>query len=532
MKGKYPKTVRTPPVVIDVRGAPPKASGYQRLSEKEQEVVNQYVENLVAADVVEPCSGQWSSPILLVPKKDGSLRAVADLRKVNKCVVADSYAMPDTQELLDQLAESEWFTSIDLSSAFWQLPLAEESRDCTAFMTKTHGLLRWKALPMGFKNSSAYFQRAIEAALGGLRFTCCVVYIDDVVVHSKGSFEDHVAKVQAALRALRVVGFSGNPAKCKFAQREVFFLGHRVAEGKVYALDDKVKVMLDYKAPTSITELRSCLGLFSYYRRFIKDFAAIAAPLHALTKQERSGQSQRTLKKEAKTTWSEGVWTEEHQKAFETLKGALLCRPVLVLPRKDRHWRLATDASIVAMGAVLSQYDDDNIEHPIGYYSRKLIDSETRWSIWELELGAVVWASTLCRPYLRGVHFELVTDSKVVAALLTKDTRPPRRENFIARMMEFDFTPVHRKGELNRNADFFSRWARYKEYEDEQKMKIHALNSLVLKDLQRWRLDRRKPQREICIRPKNKRILHCFALNTELQRILNDESTGKFGPRP
>ena len=148
---------------------------------------------------------------------------------------------------------------------------------------------------------------------------------------------------------------------------------------------------------------------------------------------------------------------------------------MLVLPRKDRHWRLATDASIVAMSAVLSQYDDDNIEHPIGYYSRKLIDSETRWSIWELELGAVVWASTLCRPYLRGVHVEL----------LTKDTRPPRRENFIARMMEFEFTPVHRKGELNRTADFFSRWARYKEYEDEQKMKIHALNSLVLKDLQR-----------------------------------------------
>ena len=93
---------------------------------------------------------------------------------------------------------------------------------------------------------------------------------------------------------------------------------------------------------------------------------------------------------------------------------------MLALPRKDRHWRLATDASNVAMGAVLSQHDDDSVEHPVGYYSRKLIDSETRWSIWELELGAVVWASTLCRPYLRGMHFELVTDSKVVAALLTK----------------------------------------------------------------------------------------------------------------
>ena len=110
--------------------------------------------------------------------------------------------MPDTQELLDQLAESEWFTSIDLSSAFWQLPLAEESRDCTAIMTKTHGLLHWKALPMGFKNSSAYFQRAIEAALGGLRFTCCVAYIDDVVVHSKGSFEDHVAEVQSGAESV------------------------------------------------------------------------------------------------------------------------------------------------------------------------------------------------------------------------------------------------------------------------------------------------------------------------------------------
>src|SRR3954470_3492612 len=177
----------------------------------------------------------------------------------------------------------------------------EDSRDCTAFMTKTHGLLRWKVLPMGFKNSSAYFQRAIEAALGGLRFTCCVVYIDDVVVHSKGSFEDHLTKVRAALRALRVVGFSGNSAKCKFAQREVTFLGHRAADGKVYALDDKVKAMVDYQAPTSITELRSLLGLFFYYRKFIKDFAGIAAPLNALTKQGRNGQSQRALKKDAKT---------------------------------------------------------------------------------------------------------------------------------------------------------------------------------------------------------------------------------------
>ena len=469
MKGKYPKVIRTEqPVRIDVGKAAPRTSGFRRLNPEEQAVVNEYVEKLISADVVEPCNGPWSSPILLVPKKDGGLRAVADLRKVNECVVADSYTMPDTQDLLDQLAGAQWFTSLDLSSAFWQLPLAEESRDCTAFMTKTHGLLRWKAMPMGFKNSSAYFQREIDSALKGLRLTCCVVYIDDVCVYSSGSLEDHLKKVKAVLRALRVVGFSGNPVKCKFAQKEVTFLGHRVADGKVYPLQDKVRAMLEYQRPTSLRELRGFLGLMSYYRKFIRDFASIAAPLTDLTKHTRGDKSAKKLKAEANTPWEVGVWTEVHEKAFETLKGALLTRPVLVLPNPAHKWRLATDASNVAMGAVLSQINDKGEEHPIGYYSRKVAGPQTRWSIWELELAAAVWAmTTVCRHYLRGVPFELVTDSKVVAALIKKEV-PKRRENLLVRLFEFEFTVTHRKGELNRNADFFSRWAAYKEWEDEK----------------------------------------------------------------
>ena len=424
------------------------------------------------ADVVEPGNGPWSSPILLVPKKDGGLRAVADLRKVNECVLPDSYTMPDTQELIDQLSGAKWFTSLDLSSAFWQLPLAEESRDCTAFMTKTHGLLRWKALPMGFKNSSAYFQREIDAALKGLRISCCVVYIDDVCVYSSGSLQDHLDKVKAVLHALRVVGFSGNPLKCKFAQREVSFLGHRIADGKVFALDDKVKAMMAYKRPTSLRELRGFLGLMSYYRKFIKDFASIAAPLNELTKQSRLNKTARQLKIEANTTWEKDQWNAAHDEASETLKGALLCRPVLVLPNKNHTWRLATDASNVAMGAVLSQINEKGEEHPIGYYSRKLTPAETKWSIWELELAAVVWATTVvCRNYLRGTHFELVTDSKVVVALIKKEG-PKRRENLLVRLFEYDFTVTHRKGELNRNADFFSRWAAYKDWEEQNLLKV------------------------------------------------------------
>ena len=176
--------------------------------------------------------GPLVKPHTIGSKKDGGLRAVADLRKVNECVERDSYPMPDIQELLDQLSGATWFTSLDLGSAFWQLPLDEGSRDCTAFMTKTHGLMRWKALPMGFKNSSAYFQREIDAALGSLRLNCCVVYIDDICVYSSGTLEDHLQKVKAVLRALRVIGFSGNPTKCFFAQQEVTFLGHRCRTAK------------------------------------------------------------------------------------------------------------------------------------------------------------------------------------------------------------------------------------------------------------------------------------------------------------
>ena len=154
-----------------------------------------------------------------MPKKDGGLRPVADLRRVNGCVQRDSYPMPDVQESLDQLAGATWFTTLDLGSAFWQLPLAEESRDCTAFMTKTHGLLRWKALPMGFKNSSAYFQREIDLALGSLRFNCCIAYIDDVCIYSKETLTDHLMKVKRVMQLLRWLDFQETPQNVSSLKR-------------------------------------------------------------------------------------------------------------------------------------------------------------------------------------------------------------------------------------------------------------------------------------------------------------------------
>ena len=193
----------------------------------------------------------------------------------------------------------------------------------------------------------------------------------------------------------------------------------------------------------------------------------------------------------------------------------MLTRPILTLPNPKHKWRLATDASEVAMGAVLSQIDDDDNEHPIGYYSRKLTQPERKWTIWELELAAAVWATNMCKHYLRTVHFELVTDSKVVSHMIKKEI-PKRRENWIVRLFEYDFTITHRKGELNRNADFFSRWAAYKNWKDEQLLtsnkseipithaNIMALQIFVAEEipmstspLRRQTLDRR-PNRKRC----------------------------------
>jgi hypothetical protein len=257
--------------------------------------------------------------------------------------------MPDVQESLDQLATAKLFTSLDLSSAFWQLPLDEQSRDCTAFITRTHGLLRWKVMPMGYKNVSACFQRTIEHVLGNLRFSCCVVYIDDVCIYSDGDLADHMQKVCAVMRALRVTGFSGNAEKCQFAQTEITFLGYKISNGNLYAMQDKVKCMLEYTRPNSITELKAFLGLTSYYRKFIRNYSHIAAPLTALTRMPRAGLSKRAARQVSAATWAGDIWQDIHQRAFEALKGALLSRPILALPQANRKWRLATDASKLAI---------------------------------------------------------------------------------------------------------------------------------------------------------------------------------------
>ena len=259
---------------------------------------------------------------------------------------------------------------------------------------------------------------------------------------SQFTLEDHLLKVQQVLRALRDAGFSGNPDRCLFAQKKTEFLGHVISAAGMEMQPEKFNAMLRYKRPESNGALRGFLGLAGYYRTFVQNFGTIAAPLTSLL--AGSSGSGKVRKLAEKELWPKGAWTDKHDRAFRALKGALLSAPILSAPVAGRRYLLATDASNHSFGAVLSQWDEQGKERPIAYMSKKLTGSQQRWLIWEKELAAAVWATAVCRPYLIGQSFDLITDNKVIEALLKKDL-PTKRQNWVMRLSEFNYNIIHRK---------------------------------------------------------------------------------------
>jgi hypothetical protein len=327
--------------------------------------VDEYVAKMLDAGLVEPGFGAWSSPLMVVPKGDGSWRPVVDMRRLNKLVVKDSYPMPLVEETINNLGGAEWYSKIDMLTAFFSMELDEGSRDLAAFMTRTHGLCRFTVLPMGLSTAPQKFQRGVDEALGALQPTVCVSFFDDCCVHSRQSLKDHMEKCMTVIGALDDYGFTGNPKKCVFAQRSLGFLGHTVSKAGVTMMGDKLEAMVSYKRPTSQRELLGFLALTSYYRKFISNYAHIASPLYSLMQDDNDKhRGPQSRKARMRVTWSGSEWTREHEQAFRTLKGALLTAPVLAMPNATGKFVLSCDASNVAWGAVLAQIGEDGLEHP------------------------------------------------------------------------------------------------------------------------------------------------------------------------
>ena len=372
----------------------------------QQEVARQ-LSSMQEAGVIEPSNSPWSSPVVMVRKKDGSLRFCVDYRELNKVTRKDTFPLPRVDDLLDQIGQSKYFTTLDLASGYWQIRVAPSSREKTAFVTP-HGLLQFRVMPFGLTNAPAVFQRLMQSVLMGLnpvdgnQFVS--VYIDDVLVYSR-TLPEHLEHLQLVIQRIQQASLKLKPSKCSFVREEVEFLGHVLTPEGLKTNPRIVEAVKEYRQPQNVKEIRQFLGLSSYYRRFIKNFAALAQPLTALTRNN-----------------VEFKWTAECQGAFDRLKQCMTTTPVLCYPSFDTPFVLETDASIRGIGAILSQVQSDGQYHPVAFASRSLTAAERNYGITELETLAVVWSITHFHSYLYGHQVTIYTDHSAVQAILNTPT--------------------------------------------------------------------------------------------------------------
>ena len=425
---------------VDTGDHAPIKQPFRRVPFVHRDVIAGMVKSMEQQGVIRPSTSPWGSPVVLIPKKGGTKRFCVDYRRLNAITKKDVYPLPRIDDILDTLGGNKYFTSLDLASGYWQVGMDEESAPKSAFVTHC-GLFEFVRMPFGMCNAPATFQRLIEVVLTGLLWKECFAYIDDVLVSSP-DFESHLAHLQKVFDRLRKAGLRLKTKKCRFLKPTVSYLGHLVTSEGIQPDPEKTSRVIGYPAPTDINEVRSFLGLASYYRRFVPGFAQIAAPLHSL------------LKKEAHFYWS-----PECQRAFERLKQLLTSAPVLAYPRfnSEHPFILETDASAKGLGAVLAQQQEDGKAHPIAFASRSLNAQERNYGITEMETLAVVWAAKLFRPYLLGLHCEVITDHAACTSLLSQRNPSPKLARWAMCIQELDLKIRHRPGKSNLVADALSR---------------------------------------------------------------------------
>ena len=421
---------------IDTGNSLPIAQPLRRIAWVERDKITEEINKMKSQDIIANSDSPWSSPPVLVKKKDGSVRFCIDYRKLNECTIADKYPLPRIDDVLDALNSGRYFSVIDLKAGYWQIPMNPGDEGKTAFRT-TDGLYHFKVMPFGLKNAPATFQRLMDTVFSGLKWNGLLVYMDDIVIYS-ATPEQHLALLAEVLVRLRAAGLKINPAKTTLVRPEIKYLGHVISADGVKPDVAKIQAIKDLAAPTSVRDVRKFLGLTGYYRKFAPHYASVAAPLYALTK------------KDVKFCWSEA-----HEHAFQSLKSLLCSAPTLAYPRRERENIVDCDASDIAAGAIYMQRDDKGNEHVIQYISCTFNDVQRRWPSVEREAYAVVWAMTTFRPYLLGSHCTVRTDNSAAAAI--KDAKQPKLQRWAVTLAEFSYTMEYRPASKQLHVDALSR---------------------------------------------------------------------------
>jgi len=408
-----------------------------RLSYAELDEMKKQLQDLLNKGYIRPSSSPFGAPVLFVRKKDGSFRMCIDYRALNKVTVMDRYPLPRIDELIDRLHGAKWFTKIDMAQGYHQLRVREEDVHKTAFRTR-YGHFEFLVLPFGLCSAPASFMRLMHHIFDDLLDQCVVIFIDDVLIYSRTK-DEHDKHVRMVLDRLRQHSLFAKLSKCSFFKPEVEFLGFVVGRHGVGMEQAKIKAVLDWPAPENRKQLMSFLGLANYYRKFIKDHAAICAPLTELLRLDVPYQ-----------------WGEREQQAFDDLKAAMTKGPVLATPDPEKGYTLYTDASDYAVGAVLMQ-EQSGEQRTIAFESAKLNATQRRWPTHEKELYAIKHALEKWRCYLLGRPTVVFTDHCSLKYFLGQPTLTNKQIRWMEFISAFDLDIRYKPGKDNVVADAMSR---------------------------------------------------------------------------
>lgn len=470
-----------------------------RYSPARRKLIEENLNEMIDQGIISPSSSPWAAPVILAPKKDGSLRFCIDYRKLNSTTIRDAYPIPRIDDTLDSLQEGKFISTLDLRSGYWQVEMDEDSKDKTAFITHK-GLFEFNVMPFGLTNAPATFQRLMDMVLAGLKWQCCLVYIDDVVIYSP-TFEQHLVDLEKVFQALKSANLTLKLSKCQFCRQEMRYLGHVITPNGIKPDPDLVEAVTKFPQPKKVKDVQSFLGLTGYYRRFIKDYARIAEPLL-----EQLRNAQRTN--------HHINWSQKCTDAFEVLKKKLTNAPIMDTPNFEQPFILELDACEYGLGAVLNQ-EFDGKKFVIAYASRTLSSAERKYSATEREALAIVWATKHFRPYLEGNRIFIRSDCRALEWMRTAKDVTGRLARWAMKLSAYQIEEIrYRPGKLNGNADSLSRNPIV------NKETIHQELSTIETTINIWETinDLKKIKEEQRIDNKLKNIIQTLETETQINR--------------
>ena len=394
--------------------------------------IEEQVATMLAKGFIQPSSSPLSSPVLLVKKKDGSWRFCVDYRALNAITVRDCFPVPTVDGLLDELGGARWFSKLDLMQGYHQILMNTTNISKTSFRTH-QGHYEFRVMPFGLCNAPFSFQATMNQLFQPYLRKYIIVLFDDILIYSR-TMHDHLLHLETAFQVLMAGQFPLKLSKCTFAQQQLEYLGHMVSANGVKPVPEKVQAIQQWPTPCTSQALRGFLGLAGFYRRFIRGYAALAAPL---TKLLRHGQFD---------------WSQEADTAFQNLKNALTVVPVLALPDFSTPFMVETDTSGSGMGAVLTLGG-----HPLAYYNKQFFPKLLNSSTYVRELAAITATVKKWRQYLLGHHFIILTDHRSLRKLMNQTIQRLEQHRYLARLLGFDYTIQYRAGRSNVVADALSR---------------------------------------------------------------------------